>query len=87
MRGDEVIIVDAVLDQQLPVRLDVVFLRAGDDLHAAGRRLIDHEIDVILGAREIVLQIDRAGDRDWQSRNPCSASSRATGVRPLPCLS
>src|SRR4029079_14452894 len=28
---------------------------------AAGRRLIDHEIDVILGAREIGVQIDRAG--------------------------
>ena len=59
MRGDEVIVVDAVLDQQLPVRLDVVFLHAGDDLHLAGRRLIDHEIDVVLGAGEIGVQVRR----------------------------
>ena len=58
MRGDQVVVVDRVLDQELPVRLDVVFLRAGDDLHAAGRRLIDDEVDVILGASEIRVQVD-----------------------------
>src|SRR4029077_8831113 len=55
---DQVVVVDAVLDQQLPVRLDVVLLHAGDDLHAAGRRLVDDEIDVILGAGQIGDEID-----------------------------
>ena len=63
MRGDEVIVVDAVLDQQLPVRLDVVFLHAGDDFHFAGRRLIDDEIDIILGTRQIGVQVFRLGSR------------------------
>ena len=54
MRGDDVIIVDGILDEQFPVCLDVVFLGAGDDFHLAGWRLVNDEIDVILGAREIV---------------------------------
>ncbi len=54
MRRRQVIVVDAVLDHQLPVGGDVVFLHAGDDLHLPGRRLVDDEIDVVLGAGEIV---------------------------------
>ena len=54
MRGRQVIVVDRVLDHQLPVGRDVVFLHAGDDLHLPGRRLVDHEVDVVLGAGEIV---------------------------------
>src|SRR5262249_12479861 len=59
VRRDQVIVVDAVLDQELPVRLDVVLLHARDDLHAAGRRLVDPQTDVLLGAREITEQVDR----------------------------
>ena len=58
VRRDQVIIVDAVLDQKLPVGADVVFLRAGNDLHLAGRRLVDDEIDVFLGLAEIGVEID-----------------------------
>ena len=54
MRRRQVIIVDAVLHHQLPVGGDVVFLHASDDLHLPGRRLVDHEVDVVLGAGEIV---------------------------------
>ena len=50
----QVIVVDAVLDHQLPVGGDVVFLHAGDDLHLPGRRLVDHQVDIVLGAGEIV---------------------------------
>ena len=55
------IIVDAILNQQFPVRPDIVFLRAGDDLHLAGRRLVDNEIDVLLGLAQIAVEIDRVG--------------------------
>jgi len=58
MRRHQVVVVDAVLDQELPVRLDVVLLHAGDDLHAAGWRLLDHEIDVVPGARQVGDEVD-----------------------------
>ena len=61
MRCRQVIVVDGVLDHQLPVGRDVVFLHAGDDLHLAGRRLVDDEVDVVLGAGEIVVQRRRVG--------------------------
>ena len=54
MGGRQVIVVDAVLHHQLPTGGDVVFLHAGDDLHLPRRRLIDDEVDVVLGAAEIV---------------------------------
>ena len=49
MGRGQVIVVDAVLHHQLPVGGDVVFLHAGDDLHLARRRLVDDEVDVVLG--------------------------------------
>ena len=59
VRRNQMVIVDAVLDQKLPVRPDVVFLGAGNDLHLSGRRLVDDEIDIVLGVAEIAVEIDR----------------------------
>ena len=56
MRREQVIVVVAVLDEQLPVRADVVLLRAVDHLHAAGRRLIQYEIDVLDRRTEVFAQ-------------------------------
>ena len=61
MGGKEVIVVEAVLDQQLPVRTDVVLLRAVDDLHATGRRLIEHEVDVFARRPQILREGDGVG--------------------------
>ena len=56
MRGEQVIVVEAVLHQQLPVGTDVVLLRAVDDLHAAGRRLLEHEVDVFARRPQVFRQ-------------------------------
>src|SRR5258705_84903 len=56
MRGEEMIVVEAVLDEQLPVRLDVVFLRALYDLHPARLGLVQDKIDVFPRPGEILRQ-------------------------------
>src|SRR5258708_4415178 len=48
------VVVEAVLDQQVPVGANRVFLRAADDLHLSARRLVDHEVEVLLRAGEVV---------------------------------
>ena len=35
MRGEQVIVIETVLNEQLPVGFDVVFLRPADHFHAA----------------------------------------------------
>ena len=54
MGGVQVVVVEAVLDQQLPVGTDVVFLRAGDDFEPSRRRLVDDQVEILLRAGEIV---------------------------------
>src|SRR5262249_4354248 len=61
VHADQVIVVEAVFREQFPVGADVVVLRAADHLHLTGRRLVDHDVDIFLGAGEVVLQRHRAG--------------------------
>ena len=56
MGRGQMIIIDAVLDHELPVGGNVVFLHAGNDLHPSGRRLVDDEVDVVLRRPEIIVE-------------------------------
>ena len=82
VRGNQMIVVDAVLDQKLPVRPDVVFLRAGNDLHLARRRLVDDEIDIFLRLAEIGCRDRSRRGRNWRNRN--RDRIRAAAPRPSP---
>ena len=55
VREGGVVGVDAVLGQQLPVGLDAVAVRAGDDPHAAGV-LVGDEVDVLGGPGQVLAQ-------------------------------
>src|SRR5687767_15876047 len=60
MQRRGVIAVDAVLGEELPVRAARVALRAADDTHLALERLVGDEVEVLLRAREVRLEIGRA---------------------------
>jgi len=57
MGGRGVVAVDAVLDQQLPVGANAVFLRAADDVHA-GLGLVGHQIKVFTRIAQVGGQVD-----------------------------
>src|SRR5687767_334663 len=61
MHTDQVIVVEAVLCQQLPVCTDVVVLQALYHLHLPGRRLVDDDVDIFLCAGKVVLERHRVG--------------------------
>src|SRR4051812_9819477 len=94
MRGEQVVVVEAVFDQQLPVGADVVFLRALDHLHATRGGLVEHEVDVLGGAAEILLQrrgVDVEVEEDeaavvLDARRRHEAELRAVEVRRIGAL-
>ena len=57
----QVVIVERIFDQQLPVGRDVVFLDARHNFHPAVGRLVDYQVYIFLRAGEIGVKIrDRA---------------------------
>src|SRR5262249_1684927 len=54
VHADQVIVVEAVLRQHFPVGAYIVVLRALDDLHLPGGRLVDDDVYVFLRAGEVV---------------------------------
>ena len=93
VRDLRVIPVVAVLDEELPVRLNAVALRAADDLHA-DVGLIGDQVEVLLRAGEVVVQRDAQRIEiheveaaiALQTRRRAQAERRARERRPVAVL-